>query len=98
MDRVVRLGCIVCRLFHDTDESPAEIHHIVGKTDEGAHFKVLGLCVPHHRHAQPGGPYQWATRHTPGRYAGLVQFEAAYGSEQALLEKTYELLGEELPA
>lgn len=85
MDRVRDLGCIVCRLFHGA-QSPAEIHHLDGKTKPGAHFKTIGLCVPHHRGGSNSD--QCVSRHPwKGR------FEQRYLPEYKLLEKTQELVG-----
>lgn len=83
MDKVAGLGCIVCRLFHNV-YSPAAIHHIEGKTKEGAHFKVLPLCGAHH---QTGG-YGIAL------HAGKKEFERKHGTEYELLDKTNELIQE----
>lgn len=91
MARVQDLGCICCRSMGHMD-SPAELHHTIGKTKPDAHFKVLPLCSRHHRCACPNGDY--ATRHAPGRRAGKFEFERAYGTEQQLLELIEELLSE----
>lgn len=92
LDRVVALGCIPCRDFFDA-ESDAEVHHIDGKTKPNAHKQIIPLCARHHR--IPGEGY--ATRHGPGKNAGIVPFERAYGSEKDMLERVYELLGEPMP-
>ena len=83
MSAVADIGCIVC-LEKDGIYSPAEIHHIDGKTKADAHKKILPLCVPHHRVASPDG--EWVTRHGPGRRAGKYVFELECGSEEELLE------------
>ncbi len=70
--------------------SPGTVHHCDGKTKPGAHSLVLCLCGRHHQIASPTG--EWATRHSPGRRAGKSVFEAAYGSEDALMRKTKERL------
>lgn len=51
MDRVARLGCILCRRngYHDT---PAELHHPrtgIGASRRAAHADVIPLCPYHHR-------------------------------------------------
>lgn len=84
MTAVSALGCIVCRLFMQT-YSPAEIHHTDGKTKPGAHFKVLGLCHWHHRGGNDCETYT-------SRHPFKTEFEARYGSEQELMDKTAELL------
>ena len=87
MDKVVQLGCIVCRNkgFLNT---PAEIHHIEGKTKADSHFKVLPLCFGHHRE---GGRFRpFISRHPYKR-----RFEEAYGKEEELLEQVNKLLDED---
>lgn len=88
MDRVCALGCIVCLEFYDV-ESPAEPHHIDGKTVPNAHLRTLPLCPRHHR--VPGEGY--ATRHGPGKRAGKADFEEAYGTEEELLARVNDRLG-----
>jgi len=85
MDQVRDLGCIVCRLFQGV-ESPAEIHHIDGKTKPGAHFKTIGLCELHHRSGQNND-------HCISRHPWKKRFEHRYGTEGELLERTRELVG-----
>ena len=77
ISKVAELGCIICK-------SPAEIHHI--RTGQGhmraTHFEVIPLCPSHHR----SGGYGIAI------HAGIKSFEANYGTELSLLEKTRRLL------
>jgi len=89
LDAIANLGCCVCRKYYGLF-SPAETHHIHGKTKPGAHFATIRLCPPHHRLASATG--EWATRHSPGRKAGRVAFEQEYGTEQELLDYTRELI------
>lgn len=84
MDRVREIGCIVCREFHG-ELSPAEIHHLDGKTKPGAHFKVLPLCTLHHR----GGVDVPACT---SRHPYKARFEERYGSEEELLELVEKVL------
>tara|TARA_Y100000114_G_C11564008_1_gene233181 strand:- start:272 stop:571 length:300 start_codon:yes stop_codon:yes gene_type:complete len=83
MQRVQQIGCIVClnRGYYDT---PAEIHHIKGKTKEDAHLYAIPLCPAHHRY---GGHTEPISRH-PYK----ARFEAAYGTEQELLEQVKNIL------
>ncbi len=88
-DAICEIGCIVC--FNTFNEfTPGTIHHIDGRTKPGAHKSVLCLCARHHQVASDTG--EWVTRHGPGRKSGKAMFEAAYGTEQELLNKTMELL------
>ena len=77
LDRVASLGCIVCKVHHETF-SPAEIHHLDGKTKPDAHLMVLPLCHLHHR---SGRDDEFATSRHPYR----VRWEARYGTEEHLL-------------
>lgn len=84
MSRVRALGCVVCKQFHD-EETPAEIHHVDGKTKEGAHFMVLPLCYIHHR---AGISVPAAVSRHPYK----ADFEARYGTEEELLELVARML------
>lgn len=79
MRDVAELGCIVCRLYLET-YTPAEIHHIDGKTKRGCHYHIIPLCPEHHRHGQIG----------PARHKNKTEFERAYGTEQELFHKVTE--------
>ncbi len=79
MSAVVALGCIICRIYGNT-YSPAEIHHIDGKTKEGCHFRILPLCPGHHRLPDPKRPRRWVSRAD-----GKKAFEAKYMPEEDLL-------------
>jgi hypothetical protein len=86
MDKVSQLGCIVCRNTNGCI-TPAEIHHIEGKTKVDSHFKVLPLCFDHHR---KGNRFRPISRHPYKR-----RFEEAYGKEEKLLEQVNRLLNED---
>jgi hypothetical protein len=83
MDKVARLGCIICREFKGV-YSPAAIHHCtrLGKRD---HMKTVGLCPNHHQY----GPFGDAIHN------GYRIFAAQYMTEQELLSRVNELLKEE---
>lgn len=84
LKQVVQLGCICCRLDMGVF-TPAEIHHLTGKTGPGAHFNVIPLCPVHHRGGNDNSLYT-------SRHPYKARFEQRYGSEQYLKEKTDELL------
>jgi hypothetical protein len=75
MQRVQALGCIICRIY-GKQYTPAEIHHLDGKTKHGAHKRILPLCPPHHRLAGKGY-VSWAN--------GKKAFEEAYMPAEDLL-------------
>lgn len=78
LDDAASCGCIICVLYFGT-ESPAEIHHVDGKTKPGCHFKIIPLCAKHHR--IPGKGYT-------SRADGKKAFEAAYMPEEDLIKVT----------
>ena len=83
MSKVQQLGCIVCRNLGFLG-TPAEIHHVFGKTKKHTHMMVLPLCPSHHRY---GGYEEPISRH-PYK----ARFEAAYGTEENLLKQVKNLL------
>jgi hypothetical protein len=84
-DKLVQIGCIVCRNKMGVYSIP-EIHHINGRTGNG-NQETIGLCTKHHREGSDNE--HWTSRH-PWR----KRFEARYGTEAELLAKTNELLEE----
>lgn len=86
MDAVTAIGCIVCR-EHLAEYTPAEIHHIEGKTKPGAHFKTIPLCFLHHRSGQD-------THLFTSRHPYKKRFQQRYGTEAELLERVKELVSE----
>ncbi len=92
-DKLRDLGCIVC-LNTRTIYTPPAIHHIDGQTKPGCHQLTLPLCKRHHQikcnnaRDLPAFLESWVSRHGDGRAA----FEAAYGTEQELLEQVNGLI------
>jgi len=86
LDSLRELGCIVC-LETMGIFSPAVPHHMDGKTKPGAHLRSFPLCYEHHQ----GGKNDWQC---VSRHPHKARFEERYGSEDELLEKTRERLGE----
>ena len=84
MDAIANMGCIVCWDQFDTF-SPAEVHHIDGKTKPGAHLNTIPLCFRHHREGANNNMYV-------SRHPYLHEFEKRYGSQESLLTKTKERL------
>jgi rubredoxin len=84
MDSISNFGCIVCKLFYQCD-SPAEIHHIDGKTKPEAHLKTLPLCYKHHREGVNNELYV-------SRHPFKKEFENRYGNQYHLLERLKELV------
>jgi hypothetical protein len=85
--RAVRdLGCIVCWLDMGIHDSPCEIHHMLSGGRRMGEMYVLPLCPTHHR----GGRND---SEVVSRDHNQRRFEARYGTEMSLLEKTRELVG-----
>ena len=84
MDSISQVGCIVCKLLYDA-YTPAEIHHIDGKTKPGCHTLTIPLCYEHHREGSNNEMYV-------SRHPFKAEFVKRYGTEMYLLEKTKELL------
>ena len=79
MGKVADMGCIICLNEHHVF-SPAAIHHIDGKTKEGAHLRILPLCWLHHQSGR--NDIECVSRH-PHK----AEFERRYGTENELLEQ-----------
>jgi len=84
-DKLAGLGCIVCRQLDYDPYSPVSIHHIYGRTRKDAHAFVLPLCAGHHQ--QGTGAAGLIAVH-PNK----AEFERAYGTQLALLERCLDLL------
>lgn len=86
MNAITRLGCIVC-VLQGKGRSPAVPHHILQGGKRMGHLFTIPLCDPgHHQYPQKGSG-------KIARHPTKAQFEAAYGTEWALLERTRELVG-----
>ena len=77
MRKLADFGCVVCQKEMGV-YSPAEIHHIEGKTAPGSHLLTIPLCYNHHRGGADNDLY--TSRH-PFKKA----FEKRYGFEYELL-------------
>lgn len=84
LDAVAQLPCIVCEMFHDVDDTPAEIHHLSGQRCYEAHLKSIPLCTKHHRIKDNQHPSRWISFHGDGR--GM--FEGRYCKMGKLLDIT----------
>jgi hypothetical protein len=84
LDKVARVGCILCRTALGVEEPPhAEIHHIRRFGGKRATSPVIPLCPEHHR------------GNSGVHGLGAKGFEAKWGtSQEALLEKLHELLND----
>lgn len=85
MDAICQIGCIACRVMGITGV-PAEPHHLLSGGRRIGHLFTIPLCQLHHRSHVNDGVI--VSRHPWKRC-----FEAAYGTEQELLEQTRNLVG-----
>ena len=76
MSKVASLGCLVC-------QRPANVHHIrpigLGIGNRSSHYETIPLCHDHHQ----------------GQFSihnSKQEFEAMYGTEKQLLQKTLQEL------
>lgn len=82
-----RIGCIVCRVFHNT-RSDAHIHHLSGLKYRGMGMKArddhtIPLCPTHH---------QYGTKAIPSVHLQPKIFAERYGTQEELLEMTNKML------
>lgn len=72
MDKVARLGCIIC------GNSEVHLHHIrykgLGMGRKSTNFEVIPLCQPHHQGS-------FSVHGSP------KEFEQKYGTQKELLER-----------
>jgi len=78
MNAITEFGCVVCKKNFRV-HTPAEVHHIDGKTKPGAHLNTIPLCYNHHRGGQDDGLLT-------SRHPHKARFEQRYGSQQELLD------------
>lgn len=76
------VGCIACRLGGVANHY-VSIHHCNGRTKPSCHMEVLPLCYEHH---QSGLAY------IPSIHPWKRKFEAAFGTQEELMQKCRELL------
>ena len=95
MDKIGSLPCIACYVHGVTNDN-ATIHHINGRTADGAHAYVLSLCDHHHQHAAPAAIraiYPWLVPvHADGTCGGKAAFEALNGTQENLYSLCLEMI------
>jgi hypothetical protein len=80
MGRVAGLGCLICRDWFNTPDSPAQVHHLFD-TASRSDWLVAPLCPEHHKGA------------TGFHGLGQREFERRYKTTEAkLLAMTIEAL------
>jgi len=86
INKILTLGCIICRLEHECF-TPPEVHHIIEGGKRKGHLFSIPLCVPHHRGNSDGSRHPYISRH-PYK----ARFEGSYGTEAELLDHVRGLL------
>ena len=85
-DALAGIGCVAC--LKDGNVNPwISIHHISGRSQPGAHQKVLPLCAGHHQDGTGNDKSMVAVHPYKAR------FEQMYGSQMDLLEWAKERAG-----
>lgn len=86
MDEVAQLGCIACHKI-GVIQPEVSLHHIDGRTKEGAHFKTIPLCYLHHQGGDARGLFvsvhPWKRR-----------FEECFGTQEELLAECQRMVEE----
>lgn len=79
VNRVVGLGCVVCRLHFGITDSPAEVMHLdgTGLALKTSWFEVLPMCPRHHRTGGYGIAYHAGDTAWVERYGRQVELLAA---------------------
>lgn len=85
MARVADYGCIVCR-NQGRGYVPCAVHHILSGGRRKGHMHTIGLCDPGHHQGAPKGSGELS------RHPDKARFEAAYGTEEELLDQTRKIL------
>lgn len=85
MDRITRIGCIACHVM-GKPRTPGAVHHPLSGGRRIGHLHSICLCDPGHHQNAPVGSGKIS------RHPNKARFEAAYGTEAALLALTHELI------
>lgn len=85
MDAIAQLGCVACRK-DGWENLGVSVHHIDGRTKQGAHMLVLPLCAGHHQAGTGANPTLIAV------HPDKARFEARYGTQRELLAECVAML------
>lgn len=95
MNKIGSLPCIACHVNGIVNEV-ISLHHLEGRTADGAHAYVLPLCDHHHQHAAPAAVravYPWLVPvHADGTCGGKAEFEALNGTQEHLYALCLEMI------
>jgi hypothetical protein len=100
--KLASLGCICClnkgwyttAMRSQEGQSYISMHHVEGRTSPWAHAKQLPLCHYHHQSPAPeGAPADLFPLHGSGKN----RWEQVNGSQEALMQQAYAMIGEPRP-
>ena len=84
MSAITELGCIACRIDGHPG-TPGAVHHLLSGGRRMGHLFTICLCDPgHHQQGQMFGKVS--------RHPWKARFEAMYGTEAELLERTRDMV------
>lgn len=87
MNLIGALPCVACYV-HGVINYNVSLHHVDGRTADGAHSYVLPLCDCHHQHMPPPAKaaiFPWLIPvHADGKHGGKAQFEKLNGTQEHL--------------
>lgn len=63
-----QLPCLICDIYFSERDTPAETHHLEGKTKPKAHLQTIRLCSRHHRVKDNQHPKRWVSVHGDGKF------------------------------
>lgn len=98
-DRLARIGCIAHRKL-GLPWTPAEMHHIDGRTKPGANKRTIPLSPWFHRAVPPAGMRPSEARELlgPSLATDKAAFVARFGTERQLLAEVDALIASTVPA
>lgn len=95
MDKIGALPCIACYM-HGVINYATSLHHIDGRTADGAHARILSLCDGHHQHIPHAvilARFPWMVPvHADGKHGGKAEFERLNGTEDFLYQECLKLV------
>lgn len=96
MDKLGALPCLCCLQAGRTNPV-ISLHHVTGRTEPGAHYRTLPLCIWHHdTPAEAAAIRQYPDlipRHAKGSWGGRRAWEARFGTEIEMLLQAWRMAG-----
>lgn len=96
MDRLGALPCLCC-LREGRTNPVISLHHVTGRTEPGAHYRTLPLCIWHHDTPADAEARQrypdLVPRHAKGSLGGRRAWEGRFGTELEMLLEAWRLAG-----